>query len=69
LLITNAHSHNPIAGSKEYKYKNIVAPLESGKIQNGTGIPRARKLKKLGKKVEKVIPRAILNENKINYVH
>jgi len=30
---------NPIVGSKEYKYKNIIASLVSGKIQFGTGMP------------------------------
>jgi len=44
LLAWNAHrrSHkvdNPIVGSKEYKYKNIIASLVSGKIQFGTGMP------------------------------
>jgi len=44
LLTTNAHrrnkADNPIAmGSKRYKYKNIIAPLVSGKIQVGRGIP------------------------------
>ena len=38
LLATNAHRHshkadNPIVGSKGYKYKNIIAPLVSGKTQ------------------------------------
>ena len=75
LLTTNAHrrSHkadNPIVSSKGYKHKNIIAPLVSDKIQVGMDIPRARKLNKLDKKVEKVIPHAMtLNENKINYVY
>ena len=53
MLISTVIKDNPIAGNKGYKYKNIVAPLESGKIQNGTGILRARKLKKLVKKSKK----------------
>jgi len=71
LLTTNAHRRiKRIIVGKRYKYKNIIAPLVLGKIQVGTGISRARKLNKLGKKVEKVIPRAMtLNENKIDYVH
>ncbi|KYN02837.1 hypothetical protein ALC62_06343 [Cyphomyrmex costatus] len=49
LLATNAHrrSHNadnPMLGNKVYKYKNIIAPIVSGKIQVGTGIPCARNL-------------------------
>jgi len=62
---------NPIVGSKEYKYKNIIAPLVSDKIQVGTGILRTRKLNNmLDKKIGKVIPHVmILNENKIDYVH
>jgi len=39
-------------------------------LERAYQLERARKLNKLGKKVEKIIPRAItLNENKINYVH
>jgi len=71
MLIGAGHkANNPIVGSKGYKYKNITASLVSGKIQVGMGISRVRKLNKLDKKVEKVIPCAmILNENKISYVH
>ncbi|KYM94613.1 hypothetical protein ALC62_14755 [Cyphomyrmex costatus] len=58
LLATNAHrrSHNadnPILGNKGYKYKNIIAPIVSSKIQVGTGIPLAM----------------TLNDNKIDYVY
>ncbi|KYN06851.1 hypothetical protein ALC62_02234 [Cyphomyrmex costatus] len=77
LLATNAHrrSHNadnPILGNKGYKYKNIIAPIVSSKIQVGTGIPLAMTLndgsgKRIGGK--SVIPLAMtLNDNKIMFI-
>jgi len=50
MLKRNHKADNPIVGSKEYKYKNIITLLVSGKIQVGTGMPRARKLNKLKEK-------------------
>ncbi|KYN05742.1 hypothetical protein ALC62_03328 [Cyphomyrmex costatus] len=67
LLATNAHrrSHNadnPILGNKGYKYKNIIAPIVSSKIQVGTG--------KRNGGGKGVIPLAMtLNDNKIDYIH
>ena len=63
LLMTNAHRHghspnNQIMCSKGYKYKNIIAPLVSGK-KIGIGI---------NKRVD--LPHTItLNDNKIDYIH
>jgi len=49
---------------------NIITSLVSSKIQVETGMPCARKINKLGKRVGKVIPRTMtLNDNSINYVH
>ncbi|XP_077258537.1 uncharacterized protein LOC143895357 [Temnothorax americanus] len=83
LLMTNAHkrnhnAHAQIKGNGGYKYRNIIAPLISGK-KAGKGIPRAMTGNKYrniiaspisGKKAGKGIPRAMtLNDNKIDYVH
>jgi len=61
LLKTNAHrrDHSPnnqVMGSKEYKYKNIIAPLILGK-KVGTGI-----------KKEWIYRMMTLNDNKIDYI-
>jgi len=63
LLVTNAHirnhnADNPILDNKGYKYKNIIAPLASDKIQVAMDISRVRYLNnKSDKRVGKgVIP-------------
>ncbi|KYM95900.1 hypothetical protein ALC62_13452 [Cyphomyrmex costatus] len=77
LLATNGHrrSHNadnPILGNKGYKYKYIIAPIVSSKIQVRTDIPCALN-NESGKRNgggKGVIPLAMtLNDNKIDYIH
>ncbi|XP_077275574.1 uncharacterized protein LOC143904632 [Temnothorax americanus] len=80
LLMTNAHkrnhnAHAQIKGNGGYKYRNIIAPLISGK-KAGKGIPRAMTGNKYRNIIaslisgKKGIPRAMtLNDNKIDYVH
>ncbi|XP_072761210.1 uncharacterized protein [Anoplolepis gracilipes] len=58
LLATNAHkrgnkAHNPVLGTKGYKYKNVIAPLLSSRKAGKGILPRAM----------------TLNDNKIDYVH
>jgi len=59
LLAMNAHkcnhkADNSILSNKGYKYKNIIAPLVSGKIQVGTNISCAWKLNNKVKVLEKI---------------
>ena len=72
-MLTGAVIKRIIMGSKEYKIQkyNSIIIAWSGKVQIGTGMPRAKLNYKLGKRIgQGVISRImILNNNKIDYVH